>query len=334
MPDTKPDAIPCPICRSPAEPAFGGRAWPIDEGGRAFGYLACRACGLIFCDPLPTEQELDLCYAASFNYGWYARHRLQKRAQGYHRWLRVRHQLERRTGGPGRLLDIGCGYGWFLHAARRAGWQVAGIELSGDAVAFATGRLELDVTLGALESIAPPAGRYDAITLWHSLEHMRDPRRALGWIRAALKPGGVVLIGVPNVESRGLRRRGASWTWLQQPFVHLWHFSARSLGLLLEQSGFRPLSATTRDTWDAQYVYDGVLAPQLEGRYFRKLALEAERGLRRLHVGRAREAGAALHLALSETTRLLAYALSLAPATLLPRRGDGSELLMLAGACP
>jgi 2-polyprenyl-3-methyl-5-hydroxy-6-metoxy-1,4-benzoquinol methylase len=322
----------CPICESLVAPAFGGRTWAISAGGRVFGYLGCPACGLIFCDPLPTEPEIECYYAASFNYVWYTQRRLQKRAQGYHRWLRVGRQLERRAGGPGSLLDIGCGAGWFLHAARRAGWQVAGVELSRESAAFATTRLGLDVALGALESIAPPAGRYDAITLWHSLEHMRDPRAALEWIRAALKPGGVTLIGVPNVESRGLARRGASWIWLQQPFVHLWHFSARALGLLLEQSGLQVLSASTRDTWDAQYLYDAKLAPQLEGRYYRKLALEAERGLQRLKVGRAHEAAAGLQLALSETSRLLSYALSLPSAALRPRQGDGSELLVLAGA--
>ncbi|HEU5098739.1 MAG TPA: class I SAM-dependent methyltransferase [Roseiflexaceae bacterium] len=324
----------CPICHGPVAAAFGGRTWPIGQNGRVFGYLACAACGLIFCDPPPSEAELERYYAGAFNYDWYSQRRLQKRAQGYHRWLRVGQMLERRAGGPAHLLDIGCGAGWFLHAARRAGWQVAGIELSRDSVAFATARLGLDVTLGALESIAPPTSRYDAITLWHSLEHMRDPRQALAWIRAALKPGGVVLIAVPNVESRGLARRGAGWIWLQQPFVHLWHFSARALGLLLEQSALRVLSVGTRDTWDAQYVYDAVLAPQLEGRYYRKLALETERGLRRLRVGRAREAAAGLLLALSETSRLLSYALSLPSTTLRPRRADGSELLVLAGARP
>ena len=322
----------CPICHSTTETAFDGRTWLIGPGGRSFGYRACASCGLIFCDPPPTEAELERYYAGSFDYGWYERRRLQKRVQGYHRWRRARPLIERHVGGQGRLLDVGCGYGWFLDAARRSGWQVAGVELSRESVDFATRRLRLDVALGAIETLPRPARPYDAVALWHSLEHMRDPRRTLDWIRAALRPGGVALIAVPNVESRGLRRRGPGWIWLQQPYVHLWHFSARALGRLLEQAGFRPLATQTRDTWDAQYLYDGLLAPRLEGRYFHKLAFETEKALGRLRIGGARKAGEGVQLALAESSRLLAYGLYHLPSALArPRRDDGSELLVLAG---
>lgn len=325
-------AMHCPICNNAAEPAFSGRTWSIGHGGRAFGYQKCPACELIFCDPMPTEAELTEYYATSFDYGWYERRRLQKRVQGYHRWRYMRWLIERHAGAPGRLLDIGCGYGWFLDAARRSGWRVAGIELSPESVDFATRRLSLDVALGAIETMPPPEQQFDAITLWHSLEHMRDPRKTLAWIGAALRPNGAVLIAVPNVASRGLRRRGPSWIWLQQPFVHLWHFSDRALGLLLAQAGLRALDVRTRDTWDAQYLYDGVLAPQLEGRYFRKLALETEKALAKLKIAGAKQAGANMQMALSETSRLLAYGLTQIPNAIARQHpGDGSELLVLAG---
>jgi SAM-dependent methyltransferase len=159
---------------------------------------------------------------------------------------------------------------------------------------------------------------------------MRHPAQALGWIRTALKPDGVVLIAVPNIESRGQQRRGAAWIWLQQPFVHLWHFSARSLGLLLEKAGFEVLTCRTRDTWDAQYLYDGVVAPQLEGRYFRKLALLAKALLRRLKIGAAERIGEEAFFALCESSRLAFYSLYLIIAPLTGWRDDGSELLVLA----
>ena len=128
----------------------------------------------------------------------------------------------------------------------------------------------------------------------------------------------------------GNRSRGTA-ALARQPFVHLWHFSARSLGLLLEQEGFEVLTCRTRDTWDAQYLYDGVVAPQLEGRYFRKLALMAKAFLRRLKVGAADRIGEGAFFALCESSRLAFYGLYLIITLLTGWRDDGSELLVLAG---
>jgi SAM-dependent methyltransferase len=323
----------CPICQGQAEPAFQSRIWRISPAGRGFGYLACRACRFLFCDPLPTAGELDSYYAAEFDYGWYDRRRLLKRLQGDHRWRLVRPAIERLAAAHGRLLDVGCGEGWFIAAARRAGWRVAGVELAAAPAARAR-RMGLDVVRGAIEALPPPEQRYDVIALWHSLEHMHEPRQALAWVRAALAPGGVALIAVPNIESRGAAARGAGWTWVQQPFVHLWHFSARSLGLLLEQAGFETLACATRDTWDAQYLYDGIVAQRLEWRYFKKLAFEITALLKRLRVGRAEQIGDWLFFALCEVSRLAFYALYLVVASLRGRRADGSELLVIARPRP
>jgi SAM-dependent methyltransferase len=319
----------CPICQSQAEPAFQGRLWPIGPAGRGFGYLACRACQFLFCHPPPTADELGSYYAAEFDYGWYDRRRLLKRFQGAHRWRLVRRAIARLAVVRGRLLDIGCGEGWFIAAARRDRWRVAGVELAAVPVANAR-RMGLEVVQGAIEALPAPQQHYDAVALWHSLEHMLEPRQALAWVRAALAPGGVVVIAVPNINSRGQLRRGAAWIWLQQPFVHLWHFSARSLGLLLEQAGFETLACATRDTWDAQYLYDGIVAQRLEWHYFKKLAFETTSLLKRLRVGRAEQIGDWLFFALCEISRLAFYALYLGMAPLCGRRDGGSELLVIA----
>jgi SAM-dependent methyltransferase len=319
----------CPICQGPAQPAFQSRVWRISPDGRSFSYLACRACQFLFCEPLPTAEELSRYYAAEFDYRWYDRRRLLKRIQGDHRWRQVRRTIESLTSTGGRLLDIGCGEGWFIAAARRSGWRVAGIELAAAPVSRAR-RMGLDVVQGAIQALPPPRQHYDAIALWHSLEHMPDPHQALAWVRAALRPDGVTLIAVPNINSRGTATRGAGWIWVQQPFVHLWHFSARSLGLLLEQAGFETLACATRDTWDAQYLYDGIVAQRLEWRYFKKLAFETTKLLKRLRVGRAEQVGDWLFFALCEASRLAFYAAYLALAPLRARRADGSELLVVA----
>jgi hypothetical protein len=125
----------CPICQGQTEPAFQSRMWRISPVGRSFSDQACRGCQSLFCDPLPTGDELGGYYATEFDYSWYDR-RLQKRLQGDHRWRLVRQPaIERRAAGHGRLLDMGCRDGWFVAAARRPGWRVAGVELSATAAA-------------------------------------------------------------------------------------------------------------------------------------------------------------------------------------------------------
>lgn len=186
---------------------------------QVFALLACTACGLGHTAPVPDD------LAPYYGDGYYgSRHGLTHRLC---LWRRAR--LLDRFGGRGSMLDVGCGDGSFLEAARLRGWQVAGTELNA-APARARG-------LAVCASLAEAEGPFDCATLWHSLEHFRDPRATLAQVRERLAPGGSALIAVPDAGGAQARLFGARWRHLDVP-RHLFHFTRASLAALLDRTGF------------------------------------------------------------------------------------------------
>jgi SAM-dependent methyltransferase len=157
-------------------------------------------------------------------------------------FARRRLALLERAGGrpPGRLLDVGAGRGRFVAAARAAGWQADGIEPSLRGVEGARA-LGVDLQHAGVEDADVPAGSLDAATLWHVLEHLDEPARALDRIGAWLRPGGLLLVGVPNLESVQARLGGARWYHLDVP-RHRTHFTVRGLHALLGACGLQPVA--------------------------------------------------------------------------------------------
>lgn len=312
------------------EPRFGEVPWRIAASGRRFSYLACNECQLLVCDPTPTDAELGEYYASNFDYGWYERHIRLKQWQAGRRWRQVSRYLEQALGGRGALLDVGCGHGLFTRVAQRGGWQTTGLDMPGAPLDYAR-QQGLRVVAGTIESAELPAASFDVITLWHSFEHMREPDLVLHKLKHWLKPGGVLLIAVPNLHAAGLDRCGAKWVWLQQPFVHIWHWSARSLTKLLARNEFRVTYTITHDTWDAQYWYDAVFNPRFERRYARKLSHGSVRAARRFGFHEPEHTGEQVYFVLTETARLLCYGMESVSGPLTPQHGDrGSELLVMA----
>jgi SAM-dependent methyltransferase len=137
----------------------------------------------------------------------------------------------------GRLLEVGCGAGFFLKSAQRAGWDVEGIELSQYASAFAIDRLQLPIRREPAESssIAPESCAVAA--MFDVIEHLFDPRSVLSAIARALAPQGMLVISTPNIESISSYLLGIDWAVLS-PLEHVYYFSEDSLRRLLEATGF------------------------------------------------------------------------------------------------
>jgi 2-polyprenyl-3-methyl-5-hydroxy-6-metoxy-1,4-benzoquinol methylase len=159
-------------------------------------------------------------------------------------WRRRLALLQRRRPG-GTLLDVGCGDGQFLAAARDAGWRVDGIEFSPEGASRAAARLGRPVAVGDLARTRQLQGPFDVVTLWHIVEHLVDPRAMLEAARARLASGGLLVVAVPNLDNLPMRvayrlaRRRAlplyepGW---REP--HLSHFDPRTLRALLRGAGF------------------------------------------------------------------------------------------------
>jgi SAM-dependent methyltransferase len=132
------------------------------------------------------------------------------------------------------VLDIGCGRGWTLAALREQGWQVRGVELSEHAARHAVDELKIDVDDYGFEPSRYEPASFDAIVLWHVLEHVRDPLATLDGIARLLRPGGILAVAVPNRASWQAALTRYAWFHLDLP-RHLWHFSAKQLEELLKQ---------------------------------------------------------------------------------------------------
>ena len=143
------------------------------------------------------------------------------------------------TGGTrGRVLDVGCGRGLLLREFQRCGWEVQGTEVSHQAANYAREVLGLKVATGDLPNLNLPPNHFDAVTLWHVLEHLPDPRLWLAEVNRILKPGGALFIGVPNFGGWEARLCRDKWFHLDVP-RHLTHFTRNSLTVALQDSGFR-----------------------------------------------------------------------------------------------
>lgn len=148
----------------------------------------------------------------------------------------------------GRLLDIGAGTGDFLAAAKTGGWDVSGIEPSAKAKEIASAK---GVAFSASTENFPDES-FDAITMWHVLEHVPDPDKQLAELKRLLKPNGVILVAVPNFKSHDAKTYKQHWAAFDVP-RHLWHFSRTAIEKLAMRNGLR-LEKTLPMPFDAFYV--------------------------------------------------------------------------------
>jgi SAM-dependent methyltransferase len=156
---------------------------------------------------------------------------------------RRRLRLVGRPGGGRRLLDVGAGRGRFVAAARAAGFQAHGLEPSRRGVAAARAEYGVALRPEGVAEARVAAGSVEVITLWHVLEHLDDPARALATLAAWLAPGGLILVGVPNLTSLQARIGGGRWFHLDVP-RHRTHFSARGIEIALRRAGLEPVRTT------------------------------------------------------------------------------------------
>lgn len=217
----------CRICGSADAATFltGVRDYVT---GETFELRRCVACGVVFTWPQPTS--LNRFYPVRYRqYGGLT--------QGILKFIynrRVRAWV-RELGPSGLALEVGCGAGWMLGALRRQNWRVVGVERSVTSAVTAAAASGVSVFVGDLGGLRPEP-RFDLIILFQVLEHLPDPLGTLQQVTKLLKPGGIVVLAVPNLEGWQARVAGRSWFHLDVP-RHLYHFSKRSLFRILSQVG-------------------------------------------------------------------------------------------------
>lgn len=259
---------PCSLCRSDDAVPVRQAADPSAGVPGVYTVVRCLNCGFLYQRPRVRDDHLAACYPdtylphqeravrdpfkandtripavrwalfSSFGYSAY-----QQPVPGLLTRLRARRLVRRlrwdypRWVGRGRYLDVGCGSGGALGAARALGWKVAGIEID-EAAAKKAQRFSDEVYVGDIFAAPFAPGGFDLVTAFHVLEHVPDPiatlRRMLEW----LAPRGVLVLEVPNAGGVGAALFGRSWVPLDLP-RHLSHFTRESLALAVEQAGGR-----------------------------------------------------------------------------------------------
>ena len=150
-----------------------------------------------------------------------------------------------RVGGGGRSVDLGCGLGETVVAMNEGGFAAEGVEESGNAVSYLKQRFPAvtwhEQTIAAFVE-SSPAESFDVVTLYHVLEHIPYPRDLCVKVARILKPGGLLVVEVPDVSGGQALLRGWKWQhWLPH---HVNYFDRNTLGGLLEPLGFELYSAT------------------------------------------------------------------------------------------
>jgi SAM-dependent methyltransferase len=229
---------PCPLgCDAGDEALFVGRERLFNKPGK-FQVVKCCTCGLIRTNPRPTNSAMSLYYPDG--YGPYRIGRLGPYwPEPWWQRSAIRTlNLERLPAiPPGRLLEFGCGSGWFLQRMAGHGWEVEGIEISPTA-GRAAQALGFSVHIGAVEDVPAPSQPYDLVVGWMVLEHLYDPLKALVRLLEWTRPGGWLVLSVPDAASLGFRLFRNAWYDLDLP-RHLFHFTVPTLRRVLDASGWQ-----------------------------------------------------------------------------------------------
>ena len=225
--------INCPICeRDETEELFNKDTLSV---------VVCKPCLLRYVNPRINRQTLEDGYVETY----YPPDKVERIRTDSMEWLQMAErlaELEKQHQRKGRLLDVGCGIGTFLHLAREQGWESHGVDPSKSGSAFAQEVHQLDVKCGDVFEAGFPSAHFDAITLYHVLEHISELNPFLSELRRVLKPQtGTLVIEVPNGGSLQSRLQKAEWPYVH-PHDHLYYFSARSLPKLLRKHGFQNIT--------------------------------------------------------------------------------------------
>lgn len=246
----------CPVCGSAAiVPALSCKDYVAS--GERFELTRCNDCTFLFTNPRPDAAHIGKYYQSDR----YVSHAGSKEqftfmykvydvVRDYSIQSKLR--LIKKYHSNGKLMDLGCGLGYFLHGAvLDKTFEAIGVDISNDAINYVKNKFGYTVHPESdLDSFAPAS--FDIITQWHVLEHVHMLNERMQQLQKILKPGGTLFIAVPNSDSWDAKHYGEYWDGYDVP-RHLYHFNKKSFSLLMNNHGFSVVDIKSMP-FDAPYI--------------------------------------------------------------------------------
>ncbi len=225
----------CPVCGSnEIENYLQAKDYTVS--GKVFPVIQCKKCTAAFTNNIPALQDIGAFYKSN-NYISHSDTAKGLVNKLYHQVRNITLVSKKKLvtrftqKSTGNILDIGCGTAAFLHTMKLAGWQITGLEPDDNAREKAQSLYQIS-PLPSENFKTLPANSFDAITLWHVLEHVHDLHGYLQQIKVLLKPTGKLFVAIPNYTSYDATKYGQYWAAYDVP-RHLYHFSPASITALM-----------------------------------------------------------------------------------------------------
>ena len=222
--------------------------------------VKCRKCGLIYANPRIHESELLTRYTSSFFFDEYLP-AFKATSKSYDLTVIRSHfflflHLIAKFYTPGkRLLDVGCGAGFFLKAAEEIGWEAEGVEIAPVASDYARNIVKVKVMEGKLEDLRLPAEKFDLVALIETIEHLMNPLETLKEINRILKKEGVLIISTPDYKSLSRPFLRKNWAVLS-PEEHFSVFTQKTLSRILQKAKFCVFGIRNLLQFNPEYTHD------------------------------------------------------------------------------
>lgn len=245
----------CPVCNSAEiKKVLTARDYTVSQEN--FAILECNHCTLRFTQDVPSQNAIA-SYYKSENYISHTDtskglvNQLYKSVRK-RTLVQKRKLIEEVTGrATGNLLDVGAGTGSFLNEMKQNNWQVTGLEPDADARAVAKTLHGIDLRESG-NLFALTENSFDAITMWHVLEHVHSLQEYIAQLKKLLTANGRLVIAVPNYTSSDAASYGEYWAAYDVP-RHLYHFSPKAMEMLMEKHGLKLIAC--KPMWfDSFYV--------------------------------------------------------------------------------
>lgn len=231
----------CPVCKSTSiKYSFSAKDNTVSK--EAFEIWECSFCTVLFTQDVPSENNIGDYYASPD----YVSHSDTQEGfvnKMYHgvKILTLagkKKLLVNETGlAAGKILDVGSGTGAFLDKMKKGGWQVTGVEPDAGARAKAASLYNIHLR-PSVDLFELPEAEYDAITLWHVLEHVHSLHEYVDQLKKLITTKGRIFIAVPNHTSHDANKYKEHWAAFDVP-RHLYHFSPLSINVLMEMHGLK-----------------------------------------------------------------------------------------------